>query len=135
METILSVVVGGLFAGAVYLMLRRNLLKFIFGFVLMSNAVNLLIFTAGRLTRASAPIIPDTADAPTEIIANPLPQALILTAIVIGFGFIAFSLVLLYRSYQATGTVDTDKLRELQAALETTHQQPKGQGSQAEVSA
>lgn len=124
METILAVVVGVLFAGAVYLMLRRNLLKFIFGFVLMSNAVNLLIFTAGRLTRASAPVIPPGAEAPLEVVANPLPQALVLTAIVIGFGFTAFSLVLLYRSYQATGTVDTDILREHQAERETTHQQP-----------
>ncbi len=136
METILAVVVGGLFAGAVYLMLRRNLLKFIFGFVLMSNAVNLLIFTAGRLTRASAPVVPSGAEAPLEAVANPLPQALVLTAIVIGFGFTAFSLVLLYRSYQATGTVDTDILREHHAAGETAHQQPSAPAAaEPEVSA
>lgn len=110
MENGLALVVGILFAAGVYLVLRRNLLKLIFGLVLLSNAVNLLIFTVGRLTRASPPLVPPGHVVPIEPFANPLPQALILTAIVIGFGLVAFALVLLYRTYESLGTVDADEL-------------------------
>lgn len=110
METGLALVVGILFAAGVYLVLRRNLLKLIFGLVLLSNAVNLLIFTVGRLTRASPPLVPPGQVVPIEPFANPLPQALILTAIVIGFGLVAFALVLLYRAYESLGTVNADDL-------------------------
>jgi len=116
MESLLSIAVGVLFGTGVYLMLRRNLIKFIFGFILMGNGINLLIFTVGRLTRGTPPIVPEDSEyldgAVITNFANPLPQALILTAIVIGFGFVAFSLVLLYRTYTVEKTLDTDKLQE-----------------------
>ena len=94
METILAVVIGSLFAIGVYLMLEKNVLKLIFGLVLIGHAANLLIFTAAGLTRGKAPIIAADADILTGVYADPLPQALILTAIVIGFGVLAFALVL-----------------------------------------
>ncbi len=112
MEAALSVLVGILVAASVYLMLSRNVLKFMLGLVLLSNAVNLTIFTAGRLTRATPPLIPEGLETPAETVANALPQALVLTAIVIGFGLLAFSLVLIYRGYDVLGTLDSDAMRE-----------------------
>ena len=110
MELILAVVSGCLFAASFYLMMRRNLLRFIIGLIILSNAANLLIFTMGRLTRAQPPVIPEGADVPPAPYANPLPQALILTAIVISFGLLAFTLVLVYRNYTVGRTVDADGL-------------------------
>ena len=111
MEATLSLLVGILVAASVYLMLARNLLRFLFGLVLLSNAANLTIFAAGRLTPAVPPLVPEGLSAPPEIVANALPQALVLTAIVIGFGLLAFALVLVYRGYSALGTLDGDSMR------------------------
>jgi multicomponent Na+:H+ antiporter subunit C len=111
MTILLAIVIGGLFAAAFYLMLRRSLARLIVGLALLTNAANLLIFTAGGLTRASPAIVPADADVPAAPVADPLPQALILTAIVIGFGILAFTMVLAYRSYQAVGSDDVDQLR------------------------
>ncbi|MCG8563143.1 MAG: Na+/H+ antiporter subunit C [Hyphomicrobiales bacterium] len=112
METVLALLVGVLVGASVYLMLARNILRFVFGLVLLGNAANLTIFAAGRLTRAEPPLVPEGLAAPPELVANALPQALILTAIVIGFGLLAFALALVFRSYQVTGTLDTDAPRE-----------------------
>ena len=110
METLLALTSGVLFAASFYLLLRRNLLRFVVGLIMLSNAVNLLIFTMGRLTQANPPIIPHGQEVPSAPYANPLPQALILTAIVISFGLLAFTLVLIYRNYQVTDTLDVDAL-------------------------
>ncbi|NTU82563.1 MAG: cation:proton antiporter [Chloroflexales bacterium] len=83
----------------------------IVGLALLTNATNLLIFTAGGLTRARPALVPPGAEAPAGPVADPLPQALILTAIVIGFGLLAFTMVLAYRAYQAVGSDDLDALR------------------------
>jgi multicomponent Na+:H+ antiporter subunit C len=111
MEPIIAILVGVLTAAAVYLMLSRNVLRFLFGLILISNAANLTIFDAGRLTVGVPPLIPDGADAPLGVAANALPQALVLTAIVIGFGLFAFALVLAFRAYSDLGTLDTDEMR------------------------
>ncbi|RLQ87514.1 Na+/H+ antiporter subunit C [Notoacmeibacter ruber] len=111
METALSVVVGLLFAAAIYLMLSLHTIRILLGVVLLGNAVNLLIFTAGRFRSEVPPIIAPDAYAPAGDVANPLPQALILTAIVISFSFFVFLLVLAYRAYQDLGTDDSDKMR------------------------
>ena len=111
MEAILAVVAGALFAASFYLLLRRNLLRFVVGLIILSNAANLVIFVMGRLTREHPPIIPHEAHVPPEPYANPLPQALILTAIVIRFGLLAFALVLIYRNFQSTDTLDTERIR------------------------
>ena len=117
MEVPLAFLVGVLFAGGLYLMMQRNLLRFVFGLLLLSGAVNVLIFTAGRLTRWLPPIIPEGYQAPVGDVANALPQAVVLTAIVIGFGLIVFTLVLVLRVYERLGTVITE---ELTPALERT---------------
>jgi multicomponent Na+:H+ antiporter subunit C len=109
-EPIIAVTVGVLFACGLFMVLRRNLLKLVIGLVLISNAANLLIFAAGRMTRGTPALIPEGATLPPVPFANPLPQALILTAIVIGFGLVAFAFVLVYRAYQELGTMNSDDL-------------------------
>ena len=71
-------------------------------------------------TRQVPPFVPEGAATPLEAIANPLPQALVLTAIVIAFSFFAFLLVLVFRSYQELGTDDTDEMREAEPADEAS---------------
>lgn len=111
MEILVAIMIGVLVAASVYLMLARNVLRFLFGLILISNAANLIIFASGRLTPAAPPLIPEGADAPVGVVANALPQALVLTAIVIGFGLFAFALTLIYRTYQNLGTLNSDEMR------------------------
>ena len=111
MQAALPVLVGLFFAAAIYLMLSKHIIRMLLGIALFGNAVNLLIFTAGRVASAVAPIIPEGLPVAPGPTANPLPQALILTAIVISFSFFAFLLVLAYRAYQDLGTDDTDGMR------------------------
>lgn len=111
MDYALTLLIGLLVVCSIYLMLSRNLVRVVLGLSLLSNAVNLVIFVSGRLTRAIPPLIAEGSTVPPEGYANPLPQALVLTAIVIGFGLTAFALVLTYRAYQELGTVDTTAMR------------------------
>ena len=111
MELLLALSVGVLVAASVYLMLDRNVLRFLFGLALLSNAVNLMIFASGRLTPGAPPLIDAGEYAPTGVVANALPQALVLTAIVIGFGLLAFTLALVYRTFMTLGTVNSDEMR------------------------
>ena len=107
----LSVVVGVIFAGAIYLMLRRSLVKLILGFVLLTHGVNLLIFVMGDGVRRGAPPLVDyETGAVAPGTADPLVQALILTAIVIAFGIITFVLALAYRADQAVNSDDLDDM-------------------------
>ncbi len=110
MELLLSVVIGGLFAAALYTMLRRSIVRLAIGLTLLGHSANLLIFTVNRVTRAEPPIILEGQQVPLEGIADPLPQALILTAIVISFGVLAFLLVLVKRAYQTVGSDDIDDM-------------------------
>jgi multicomponent Na+:H+ antiporter subunit C len=112
MEILNAVVVGGLFAAGVYLMLRRSVVKLFLGLAILTNAVNLLIFTGAGLVRDRAAFVPDNAASPEPPYADPLPQAFILTAIVIGFGVLAFAVALILRIYRVTGTDDLDELTE-----------------------
>jgi multicomponent Na+:H+ antiporter subunit C len=111
MEIAFAALVGLFLAVAVFLLLSRSLIRMLLGLGVLGNAVNLLIFTAGRLTREVPPIVPAGAEVPIMPFANPLPQALILTAIVIGFAMFTFLLVLAYRAYQSLGTDDTQEMR------------------------
>jgi multicomponent Na+:H+ antiporter subunit C len=98
-DVLLSFVVGGLVAAGLYMMMRRSIIKLIVGLALLSHAANLLIFTAGGLTRGRPPLVPEGESVLSSPYADPLPQALILTAIVIGFGVLAFSSCI-SRAYQ-----------------------------------
>lgn len=107
METIMACLVGLLFTIGTYLVLSRQMLRIIFGLSIISHAVNLLILTSGGLKTGSAPLLDEKMAGFTD----PLPQALILTAIVINFAVTALLLVLSYRSYQIFKTDDMEKLR------------------------
>jgi len=112
MEAAFAIVVGALFAVSVYLLLSGSLIRLLLGVFVLGNATHLMIFVAGRLTRDEPPLIPDGLKVAETAIANPLPQALILTAIVISFSLFSFLLVLAYRAYQSLETVNTDEMRD-----------------------
>ncbi len=118
MEPLLAGLVGLFFAAAIYLMLSRHIVRIMLGIAILGNAVNMLLFTAGRLTREVPPIIAAGRDTLESTAANPLPQALILTAIVISFSFFCFLLVLTYRAYEDLKTDDTDEMRVAEPAHE-----------------
>lgn len=104
----LALLVGILFATGTYMILRRGQIKLILGLALLGHGVNLLLFNAGVLTRGQPPVILNKK-AYAEIIASsnfadPLPQALILTAVVISFGITAFIVVLVDRRDALTGS-------------------------------
>ena len=118
MEVVLAVLAGGMVAGSVFLMLSKNLVRFIFGLVLASTAVNLLIFAAGRLQTSRPPLIPENSAQAATMLANSLPQALILTAIVIGFALLAFIFILFLKAYQTLGTVDTEAMTDAESSVD-----------------
>ncbi|MFT4412987.1 Na(+)/H(+) antiporter subunit C [Fredinandcohnia humi] len=107
MEVLMSVVIGILFAAATYLMLSKSLIRVIVGTGLLSHGAHLLLLTMGGLKQGAPPLLGEDASA----YVDPLPQALILTAIVISFGVTSFMLVLAYRAYQELGTDNMDQLR------------------------
>jgi multicomponent Na+:H+ antiporter subunit C len=108
MELLLAIVAGVLYASGLYLMLRRRLAQLIIGLALLSNGSNILILSAAGVTRAKPPLISEGIT--IEQFADPVPQSLILTAIVIGFGVLAFSLVLAHRVHQSAGSDDIDTI-------------------------
>lgn len=111
MEFALSILVGIFFITSIFLILSPSLIRLLLGIALFGNAINLLIFTMGRLTREVPPILTDETMKAAETMANALPQALILTAIVISFSFFAFLMVLVYRAYQELGTDNSQYMR------------------------
>jgi multicomponent Na+:H+ antiporter subunit C len=110
MEVLFAVASGVLYTAGIYLMLRRRLAQLIIGLGLLSNGTNLLIFTAGGLTRSHPPLVPATGEPLLPPYSDPVPQALVLTAIVIGFGLLAFSLVLADRVHATLRTDDVDDI-------------------------
>lgn len=107
MEILMSILAGLLFTAGIYLLLQRQLLKIIFGTALLSHGAHLLILTMGKLNRGDPPILTEGVDQ----YADPLPQALILTSIVISFGVTSFLLVLAYRAYKTNKTDNMEQLR------------------------
>lgn len=110
MELILIIIIGVLYSAGLYMMMRRSFVKVIIGLIFLGHAANLLIFTVGRITKGSPAFVNATGSLP-ESFADPLPQALILTAIVISFGVQAFAIVLFKRAYQSAGTDDLDEMK------------------------
>jgi multicomponent Na+:H+ antiporter subunit C len=111
MEILAAIVVGGLFGAGVYLLMSRSPVRLIIGLVLLSNPTNLLIFVAAGLIRGKVPLIPPDSLRAVEATADPLPQALILTAIVISFGVLAFALVLFSRTFKSTAATTLDEMK------------------------
>lgn len=105
--------IGVLYAAGIYMILRRSMVKLILGIILLGNGANLLIFLLGRVTKGSPPLIPEDLYTFSEAYADPIPQALILTAIVISFGLQSFAIVLIKRAYKVVGTDDLDEMNAI----------------------
>ncbi|HMQ94304.1 MAG TPA: NADH-quinone oxidoreductase subunit K [Amaricoccus sp.] len=117
MELLLAILAGSLVAAGSYLMMSGKTLPYLFGLTMISNAANLIIFASGRLTFGKPPLVPEH-DKTIADVSNALPQALILTAIVIGFGLLVFALTLSYRSYYVLKTIEMDDMREAEPIAE-----------------
>lgn len=108
MTLIVAATVAVLIGSGAYLLLKHDLIRVVIGMLLISNGANLFIMNAG-LSRGAAPIYPLPLDG---AVADPLVQAMTLTAIVITFGVSALLLSMIYRVYLAHATLDTDTLAE-----------------------
>jgi multicomponent Na+:H+ antiporter subunit C len=105
-----ALALGTVVTAGSYLALSRDLLRCLIGLVLLGNGINLLLFTAGRLASSLPPVIAD-GEMVLGVAANPLSQALVLTAIVISFALLCFSLVLALQLIRIAGSDDLDRLR------------------------
>ncbi|WP_112310444.1 Na+/H+ antiporter subunit C [Pseudogemmobacter bohemicus] len=108
MELVLSAAIGVLSGSGIWLLLRPRTFQVICGLILLSYAVNLFIFSMGRLTVGRAPIMPEGGYVDAAAYADPLPQALVLTAIVISFAATALFLVVIIVARGMTGTDHVD---------------------------
>lgn len=106
MEILTAISIGSLVALGTYLLLTRSILRVVIGLIVLGNAINLMLLTVGRLKRGAPPLLYESGP-----FTDPIPQALILTAIVIGFAVTAFLFVMAYRLYQEKGTDDLSQLR------------------------
>jgi multicomponent Na+:H+ antiporter subunit C len=113
MEILISILVGCLYASGIYMLLRRSIVKMIIGLILLGNGVNLLIFLLGGISKGKPPIIASGVSS----FADPVPQALILTAIVISFGLQAFAIILIQRVFEILQTDDLDMIQKLEGDL------------------
>ncbi|GEK30874.1 Na(+)/H(+) antiporter subunit C [Kurthia zopfii] len=107
METLMVLLIGIFVSVATYLLLSKNIIRIIIGTALLSHAVHLLILTIGEVKKGDVPLLKEKPGPYTDA----LPQALILTAIVISFAVTAFVLVLAYRAYAKNGTDDVEEMR------------------------
>jgi multicomponent Na+:H+ antiporter subunit C len=103
-----AVVIGILFAAGFYMMMSGSLLKLVLGVSVLGQAGNVSVFFAGGLSRGQAPLLNSAGEG---VVAEPLSQAMILTAIVIGFATTAFAVVLARQTYLVTRTDETDSMR------------------------
>ncbi|MBB3083536.1 Na(+)/H(+) antiporter subunit C [Geodermatophilus sabuli] len=122
---VLPVIIGGLYAAGVYLLLDRSLTRVLLGFLLMGNATNLLVLSAG----GPAGLAPILGYSEPEEMSDPLPQALILTAIVITFGVSAFVLAMIHRSWrlvhqEVVGTDEEDRRVAARSATDADELDP-----------
>ncbi len=108
MELVLSLAIGILMASGIWLILRPRTFQVAIGLSLVSYAVNLFIFSMGRLRTNAPPVLEKGTDVQAALYTDPVPQALVLTAIVIGFAMTALFLVVLLASRGLTRTDHVD---------------------------
>jgi multicomponent Na+:H+ antiporter subunit C len=132
MDGAIVIGVGALVTASVYLFLARDLPRVLIGFALLGTAANLAILAAGRIGPATPPLVAPGATALAADAANALPQALILTAIVIGFGLAAFALMLIVKAYAAFGTIASDEMHAAERDDDDAPVEP-GQGAPAPI--
>ncbi len=112
MEILIAILTGTLFAGGIYCLLRRSLMKIVIGIMLLSQGGNLLVLAVGGLVPLKPVFALSDTKVPPAGYADPLPQALVLTAIVIGFGLVIFTIALLLRAYDAVGSDDMNAFNQ-----------------------
>ena len=108
MEAVIAIAMGIMFGSGVWLLLRPRTFQVIIGLLLISYAVNLFIFIMGRLTINQPPLTLSEGVIDPALYADPMPQALVLTAIVIGFATTALYLVVMIGARGLTGTDHVD---------------------------
>ncbi|MEL7472920.1 MAG: Na+/H+ antiporter subunit C [Planctomycetota bacterium] len=111
MELITPLVIGLLYAAGLYMMMRRSFVKLVIGLLMIGHGTNLLIFTSAGLVRGKPPLIDPGAKVLPAGTTDPLAPALILTAIVISFAVVSYTMVLVKRTYQELGTDDLAEMR------------------------
>lgn len=116
MEWAVSLLIGLLFGCGVYCLLRRSIVRLVIGVLLISQGANLLVFLSGGLTLGQPPIVAKGAKVPEAPFADPLPQAMVLTALVIGLGLVAFLLTLVFRAHEAVGSDDINNFDSTEKA-------------------
>jgi multicomponent Na+:H+ antiporter subunit C len=104
-----ALLVGALFASGSWLVLRRSPVRILVGLTLLSHGANVFLFTAAGPLYRAAPLVTESSEA---AVADPLPQALILTAIVISFALTVFAVVVTHRVHEAADASDVDSLTE-----------------------
>ena len=109
MSILYAFAAAGLFGCGLYMVLSRHLVRMLLGLSLLTTAVNLMVFQAGRIQSVQPPLIPVGADR-LHGSADPLPQALVLTAIVIGFALTVVLTALALRAYRGFGTLRSDEI-------------------------
>jgi multicomponent Na+:H+ antiporter subunit C len=109
MSVFYALVAAALFGCGLYMLLSRHIVRMVLGLSLLTTAVNLVLFQAGRIRSAQPPLIRDGAERLGES-ADPLPQALVLTAIVIGFALTVILAALTLRAWRGDGTLRSDEL-------------------------
>ena len=110
MSALYALVAAALFGCGLYMVLSRHIVRMVLGLSLLTTAVNLVLFQAGRIGSVQPPLIPDGAERLGES-ADPVPQALVLTAIVIGFALTVILAALAQRAWRGDGTLRSDELR------------------------
>ena len=110
MNLVYSAGIAAIMGCGMFLLLSRHIVRIIFGVMLISAGVNMTIFLAGRIGPLAPPLIRSGETVLDAGAANPLPQALVLTAIVIGFSLVAFIAALALQTFRSTGTLDTREL-------------------------
>lgn len=126
MNLIYSAGFAAIMACGVYLLLSRHVMRIVYGVILISASVNLVLFLSGRIGPNPPPVIPSGETVLSAGAANPLPQALVLTAIVIGFSLVAFAVALALQTFRTIVTLDSRKLNQAEA-LGSPYEEGKSQ--------
>ena len=126
MNLIYSAGFAAIMACGVYLLLSRHVMRIVYGVILISASVNLVLFLSGRIGPNPPPVIPSGETVLSAGAANPLPQALVLTAIVIGFSLVAFAVALALQTFRTIGSLDSRKLNQAEA-LGSPYEEGKSQ--------
>lgn len=109
MQVLTAIAIGILFGIGIFQMLRRNVIRSAIGLIILSNAINLFLLSTGDFQGIQPPYV----DTPVDLRSDALPQALVLTAIVISMGGIAFVLSILYKISARYKTSDLDEIEGL----------------------